>query len=635
MAERQLSDVPDILEENLFDSGMAMMLSMNGRFRDIASLLVRNALSKSIIHAEARDPADTDQVSGLSQYWINTDTRDRFFSVAGADWVDVTPTGTTSEGNDGNDGWFPELGNVVDGARIVQQIVDWHGGGGTKPATGQYVGATGFVSAIADAVNIRGAPGENGGAGNDGSDGWYPELSNVPDGTRIVQQIADWHGGGGTKPATGQYLGEDGFTSDIALAINIRGADGVGGDQASGEIGRILSVGRYTLGTSATPAAEHAGYTGGNLSVHTTASDGDKTAILSSLEQGDYIHIGSDAILEIAAAPTSAGSVYIFSVTLLDGEVPTSEAHTLYYIKENRALIAGAVHRFNIAAGAVNLAKLAADVLTHWLRTVATDGTLTGDGTSGSPLGVAVPADNSPPDVDVGMYSALGSWTWTSTSVPATGEFYVESGEIRIFETDSDGTDLSTDLGDVAVGDRFQFGELNAFEVTAVGVRSGNGVWTFSGNWAEVFAVGDFDGDYTIRHIKRANVLARNNAVPDKFLKLSDALLPVLSNPRENLETLWSGSIDPDHPTATNDHDLNAGKKFSDYKLLLFRVRGRNRPEWTAVPGTEFMSTSDYVEVTGRGQALAFQWVSDTQFTLTGSYGSDIQLQRIIGMRGA
>lgn len=641
MAERQLPDVPDILEANVFDSGMSIIFNASGRFRDIASLLVRNALSKSIIHAENRDPADTDQVSGLSQYWINTTTKARFFSVAGEDWVDVTPTGTSNpggDGDDGDDGWTPEFANVADDNRIVQQIADWHGGGGTKPATGQYVGATGFVNAIADAIDIRGARGESGSTpddGDDGDNGWSPELANVADGERIVQRVADWHGGSGTKPATGQYVGEDGFTSDIALAINIRGADGLDGDQASGEIGRILPVGSWTFGASTTPAAENAGYTSGNLYVHTTASDGDKTSILSGLAQGDYIHVGSDAILEITAAPTSSGSVYTLSVTLLEGAVPTSEAHTVYYIKENRALIAGSVHRFNIAAGAINLAKLAADVLTYWLRTVATDATLTGDGTTGSPLGVAVPADNSPPDVNTGMYSTLGSWTWTSTSVPATGEFYVASNEVRIFETDGAGASKATELGSIAVGDRLQIGGLNAFEVTALGGSSGNTYWSFTGNWAELFEVGDFDGDYTIRHIKHANVLARSNVVPGRFLKLNNNLLPIANDPSDSIETIWSGSIDPDHPTATNDHSLNSGKRFSDYQLLFFRVRGRNRPEWSVIPAVEFMSSSDYIEVTGRGQALAFQWVSDTEFTLSSSYGSDIQLQKIVGMRGA
>lgn len=70
---------------------------------------------------------------------------------------------TGPAGTDGNDGWTPELAIVSDGDRRVQQVVDWFGGEGTKPATGQYVGATGLVSLIADAVDIRGPVGSGSG----------------------------------------------------------------------------------------------------------------------------------------------------------------------------------------------------------------------------------------------------------------------------------------------------------------------------------------------------------------------------------------------------------------------------------------------------------------------------------------
>lgn len=66
----------------------------------------------------------------------------------------VLPTGAT-----GNDGWAPVLAIVADGARYVQQVIDWTGGEGAKPATGKYVGATGLVDLIGDGVDIRGPSG--------------------------------------------------------------------------------------------------------------------------------------------------------------------------------------------------------------------------------------------------------------------------------------------------------------------------------------------------------------------------------------------------------------------------------------------------------------------------------------------
>jgi hypothetical protein len=62
-------------------------------------------------------------------------------------------------GDDGLNGWTAELAVIADGERRVQQIVDWFGGTGTKPETGKYIGSTGLVDLIADAVDIRGVQG--------------------------------------------------------------------------------------------------------------------------------------------------------------------------------------------------------------------------------------------------------------------------------------------------------------------------------------------------------------------------------------------------------------------------------------------------------------------------------------------
>ncbi len=75
----------------------------------------------------------------------------------------IGPKGDTGDqgntGADGYDGWTPVFAVVADGARYVQQVVDWAGGTGVKPPAGQYVGPAGFVSVIGEAVNIRGASG--------------------------------------------------------------------------------------------------------------------------------------------------------------------------------------------------------------------------------------------------------------------------------------------------------------------------------------------------------------------------------------------------------------------------------------------------------------------------------------------
>jgi hypothetical protein len=84
--------------------------------------------------------------------------------------VDLTgPQG--DPGDNGFNGWSPVFSTVSDGARRVQRITNWTGGTGTKPAVGKYVGATGLVDNIADAVDIRGAQGTQGEQGPAGADG--------------------------------------------------------------------------------------------------------------------------------------------------------------------------------------------------------------------------------------------------------------------------------------------------------------------------------------------------------------------------------------------------------------------------------------------------------------------------------
>jgi hypothetical protein len=92
-------------------------------------------------------------------------------TVQGGDTADAEITGSApnqelnltlpkgNRGDAGSNGWTPILAVVADGVRRVQQVIDWTGGIDAKPATGQYVGPSGFVSTSAAAVDIRGASG--------------------------------------------------------------------------------------------------------------------------------------------------------------------------------------------------------------------------------------------------------------------------------------------------------------------------------------------------------------------------------------------------------------------------------------------------------------------------------------------
>jgi len=141
-----------------------------------------------------------------------------------ADAIDVRGAAGTNgtNGSNGTNGWAPLLGVVADGARRVLQVTDWTGGSGTKPTTGQYVGAAGLTAVLADAIDIRGTAGTAGTNGTNGASAWTPILAVVTDSARRVLQVTDWTGGSGTKPTTGVYLSATGFTTVLASAVDIR-----------------------------------------------------------------------------------------------------------------------------------------------------------------------------------------------------------------------------------------------------------------------------------------------------------------------------------------------------------------------------------------------------------------------------
>jgi len=192
------------------------------------------------------------------------------------------PVREVKEVNQAYNGYSPEVAIVQDEDRRVLQVINWVGGTGIKPETGQYVGYGGLTDDISQARNIRGAEGEQGeqgpigphgpqgfqgtqgpqgDQGPEGDAGWAPVLSVIEHGDRRVLQVSDWTGGEATKPAIGDYIGPNGLTSDISNAVDIRGADDYvpesGGsfsglvtfDTGSYEVVRLLrsGVGHYGL----------------------------------------------------------------------------------------------------------------------------------------------------------------------------------------------------------------------------------------------------------------------------------------------------------------------------------------------------------------------------------------------------
>lgn len=85
-----------------------------------------------------------------------------------------------------------------------------------------------------------GLPGEQ---GVNGFAGWAPLLAAESDGLRRVIKVIGWVGGEGAPPALLGYLGPDGLTDSIALAIDFRGATGPSGPAGGGDGGGSSGAG--------------------------------------------------------------------------------------------------------------------------------------------------------------------------------------------------------------------------------------------------------------------------------------------------------------------------------------------------------------------------------------------------------
>ena len=89
------------------------------------------------------------------------------------------------------------------------------------------VSAAAFAEASRVAAEAAATEAAAGGGTGTGGTGWSPQLSIEEDGDRRVFQVEDWVGGTGTKPTTGQYVGDGGLVDDIADGVDIVAGGGL------------------------------------------------------------------------------------------------------------------------------------------------------------------------------------------------------------------------------------------------------------------------------------------------------------------------------------------------------------------------------------------------------------------------
>ncbi|NYT59420.1 hypothetical protein H0A65_10865 [Alcaligenaceae bacterium] len=237
-------------------------------------------------------------------------------ATAGAEITGTAPSQTLnltlpkgdagSDGADGTDGWTPVWAVVADGERRVLRIDDWTGGTGTKPATG-YLGPTGIVATIGDALDIRGAPGSGSvstvnNVDPDGSGNVSLGISDIPNLSTSMDDKVD--------KVTGKGLSEANFTS--AEKSQLAGLDDVlAAKLDSSQKGAVSGVAPLD-GDAKVPAIHLPSYVDDVLEYANFGAlpgTGEAGKIYVTLDNNKTWRWSGSAYVEIAASPGSTDAV--------------------------------------------------------------------------------------------------------------------------------------------------------------------------------------------------------------------------------------------------------------------------------------------------------------------------------------
>lgn len=191
-------------------------------------------------------------------------------------------------------GWSPIFAVVNDGSRKVLQVTGWTGGTGTAPATGLYVGATGFVSLIANGVDISGPAATWGGI--TGTLSSQTDLQTALNAKQAILSLTTT-GTSGVATLVGSTLNVPNYSagSGINRSINVVGANTTAGSTANTDYVYIVTASAIiTLPTAVSNTNRYTIKNASvvNISVAFTASqnaDGSTSVVLTPNTALDFI----------------------------------------------------------------------------------------------------------------------------------------------------------------------------------------------------------------------------------------------------------------------------------------------------------------------------------------------------------
>ena len=224
-----VSSLPSMTTEEYQANATVLVVDGNdGRLKRIA----RTSLYESIQALVKGDKGATGATGAQGVKGAQGDKGDK--GDTGANGATGSQGVTGLQGVDGSNGWSPIYALEARSNDLVIKVVDWVGGSNAKPTANVYIGTTGFVTDINQALNIKGVKGDKGDVGAVGSQGlrgwsgWSPLIKvSTVSGLRYLE-LYDWTTEevilANPKPTTLGYLSSAGITPTPQVGSDI-GAD--------------------------------------------------------------------------------------------------------------------------------------------------------------------------------------------------------------------------------------------------------------------------------------------------------------------------------------------------------------------------------------------------------------------------